>query len=190
MSTRKIVILMGSPRKAGNSATLARQLAAGARKNGAQVESFYLHELDIQPCDACDSCRGSSADDCILEDGMRELYPKLREADTFVIASPIYWFNMSAQTKLFMDRCYAFGGPEGHTLKGKRVGIVLSYADPDPFISGAVNALRTFQDSYRYIGAEIVGMVYGSAGDPGEIAQNQEVMEQAYGLGEKLAADG
>ena len=65
---------------------------------------------------------------------------------------------------------------------------MVTYADPDLFVSGAVNALRAFQDSYRYIGAEIVGMVSGSAGDPGDIRQNQEVMDRARQLGEKLAA--
>ena len=188
MDARKIVVLLGSPREHGNSAALAEQVAAGARDGGAEVESFYLHGMDIQPCDACDACRGSSADECILEDGMQEVYPRLREADALVIASPIYWFNMSAQIKLFMDRCYAFGGPQGHGLAGKQIGIVLTYADPDLFVSGAVNALRAFQDSYRYIGAEIMGMVCGSAEAPGEIRKNKEVMDQARQLGEKLAA--
>jgi multimeric flavodoxin WrbA len=143
--------------------------------------------MDISPCDACDICQDETETDCIVNDDMTELYPKLREADALVIASPVYWFTLSAQTKLFMDRCYALGSPKGYALKGKRIGIALTYGDSDPFNSGAVNALRTFQDAYNYIGAEIVGMVYGSASDPGEIRGNQAVMDEAYQLGRRLS---
>ena len=104
-----------------------------------------------------------------------------------MIASPIYWFTMSAQTKLFMDRLYAFIGPSGWGLAGKRIGIALAYADPDPFVSGAGNALRTFQDAFRHVGAPIVGMVYGRARAAGEIAGNAALVQEAFELGKALA---
>ena len=93
---------------------------------------------------------------------------------------------MSAQTKLFLDRCYALGGPEGHVLGQKRVGIVFTYGDDNAFNSGAVNALRAFQDSFNYVGAEIVGMVHGSAGEASEVRENADLMDAAYVLGERL----
>jgi multimeric flavodoxin WrbA len=189
MSRKKVLIFLGSPRKEGNSTALAKKVIAGAESAGAKVESFYLHDMDIKPCDACEACRDKSETDCILDDDMRGLFPKLRQADVIVIASPIYWFTVSAQTKLFMDRWYALGGPEGHSFKGKRFGIVLTYADTDPFTSGAVNALRTFQDALNYVGASTIGMVYGSAWEAGEIKKNQELMKKAYELGKQLAAD-
>jgi multimeric flavodoxin WrbA len=189
MSTKKILIVMASPRKEGNSSILAKQVAAGAEAVGAKVESFYLHGMNIKPCDACDACRGKTEVDCILDDDMHGLYPKLRQADVIVLASPIYWFTVSAQAKLFMDRWYALGGPEGHAFAGKRFGIVLTYADTDPFTSGAVNALRTLQDGLNYVGASMIGMVYGSAWEAGEIRKNQELMKKAYELGKQLASD-
>ena len=192
MGSQKIVIVKGSPRESGNSAILAGQVAAGAEAAGAEVESFYLHGMDIRPCDACDSCQGSADMDCIIDDDMEILYPKLRETDAIVYASPIYWFTVSAQMKLFMDRCYGLGDetsePEEHVLAGKYVGIVLTYGGDDPFDSGAVNAIRTFQDTFNYIPAEIVGIVYGAALEAGEIRKEGEVMEKAYELGEKLAS--
>jgi len=63
----------------------------------------------------------------------------------------------------------------------------MSYGDPDPFVSGCVNALRTFQDAFRYVGATMVGMVYGSADKPGEIESNQSLLDEAEALGKKLA---
>jgi multimeric flavodoxin WrbA len=186
---RKILIFMGSPRRKGNSSILAGQVAAGSEAGGAEVESFFLHDMNVHPCDACEACRDKTETDCILDDGMKDIFPKLRRADGIVIASPIYWFTVSAQTKLFMDRWYALGGPEGYALKGKRFGIVLTYADTDPFTSGAVNALRTFQDALNFIDAPIVGMVYGSAWEAGKIKDNRELMEKAYDLGKKMASD-
>ncbi len=120
---------------------------------------------------------------------MQSLYPKLVESDAWVIASPVYWFNMSAQTKIFMDRCFALWNedPEINLIYKKPIAIAMSYGDSDAFNSGCVNALRSFQDAYRYAGARIVGMVHGSAGEPGEIASNAELMAQAEETGKKLA---
>jgi multimeric flavodoxin WrbA len=192
MGSRKILILMGSPRKEGNSSTLAKQVAAGAEATGAEVESFYLHGLNIQPCTACKECRENTGKDCVIEDDMQPLYQRLRRADAVVIASPIYWFTVSAQTKLFMDRWYALGGPQAEygAFTGKRIGVVLTYGDADPFVSGAVNALRTFQDAFNYVGAEIVGMIYGSALEAGEIRNDRDLMEKAYQLGMQLGSGG
>jgi multimeric flavodoxin WrbA len=186
---RKIMVVIGSPRRKGNSAALAQRVAVGAKDTGAQVETFFLHTMDIRPCTACDACRTKLKKDCIIKDDMKRLYPKMKAADGIVIASPIYWFTVSAQTKLFMDRWYALGGDDGYELAGKKFGIVLAYADADPFISGAVNALRTFQDAFNYIGAEMVGTVYGSAWKAGEIKKNKALMDAAYALGKKMAAD-
>jgi multimeric flavodoxin WrbA len=189
MKRKKVMIVIGSPRKKGNSSILAKQVAAGAKAGGAGVDTFYLHDMKIRPCAACDACRKKTATDCVLNDDMQKLYPKLRNADAIVVASPIYWFTISAQTKLFMDRWYALGSDEGYELAGKRFGIILTYADADPFVSGAVNALRTFQDALHFVKAEIVGLVYGSAWKAGEIRRNKELMEEAYELGKKLAAE-
>ena len=190
MADTSVLIVKGSPRKSGNSAVLADQVAAGAKAAGAQVESFYLHGMRIQPCDACDFCQGAAEMDCVINDDMQILYPKVREVHAIVYASPIYWFTISAQMKLFMDRCYALGGGTDyvneHVLAGKRIGIVLTYGGDDPFDSGAVNAIRTFQDVFNYIPAEIVGMVYGYGSDAGEVKNNRVVMDRAYELGAKL----
>jgi multimeric flavodoxin WrbA len=186
---KKVMIAVGSPRTRGNSSTLAAQVAAGVKAGGAQDETFYLHGMNIKPCTACDGCRKKTHVDCVIKDDMQILYPKLRSADAVVIASPIYWFTFSAQTKVFIDRWYGLGGDEGYALAGKKFALLLSYADADPFLSGAVNALRTFQDALRFIEAELVGMVYGSASKAGEIKKNKALMKEAFELGLRLAAD-
>ena len=187
MKGKKILVFMGSPRKNGNSAILAKEAINGAKAAGAQIESFYLHGMKINPCTACDACRRKKQKDCILKDDMNPLYSKLRQADAIVNATPVYWFTVSAQTKLFMDRWYAMGGEGGYPFKGKKFGIILTYADEDPFGSGAVNALRTFQDAVSFLKAEIAGLVYGSAWEAGEIKKNKTLLKKARQLGKDLA---
>jgi len=185
--SKNILILKGSPRERGNSAALADQAAAGAKAAGAQVEAVYLHGMDIRPCDACDLCVEKRAG-CVIEDDMQLLYPKLLQADAILIASPVYWFTFSAQTKLCIDRWYAMETPKGNALAGKRIGIILTYADTDPYTSGGINAIRTFQDMFRYIRAEIVGFVYGTASNVGDVEKQPALMERAYQLGQQMAS--
>jgi len=187
MNDRYILVLNGSPRRNGNSAALAEQAAAGARSAGAEVETFFLHGMDIHPCDACESCQEATEGACIIEDDMRLLYPKLRQAAGILISSPIYWFTVSAQTKLCIDRWYALEGSQGSALAGKKFGILLSFGDTDPFTSGAINAMRTFQDIVGYIKGDVVGYVYGSSSKAGEIRTQKDLMEKAYTLGQKIA---
>ena len=201
MAAKRIVIIEASPRKNGNSTILAQEVAAGATSAGALVDIVCLADCKIGPCIACDACQESLKTDCVIQDDMASLYPRLREADVIVYATPVYWFTVSAQMKLFMDRCYALmyastvPGDDGEPvytvecdLGSKKLAVVLTYGDVDPFVSGAVNAIRTYQDMARFVGSEIAGIVYGSAFAEGEVADNQTLMKQAHALGVDLAS--
>jgi len=188
----QILVLLGSPRKKGNSAALAEQIIKGAESMGAKVEKLYLNGMKIKPCQACYSCRKENSKGCAVDDDMQSIYPKLINSDVWVIASPVYFFTMSAQTKIFMDRCFALLGNDKtkSPFVGKKIAIAMSYEDVDPFKSGCVNALRSFQDTYNYVGAKIIGMVYGRADAVGEIKANTAMMEEAEELGKKLVSEG
>jgi multimeric flavodoxin WrbA len=186
---KKVIVLLGSPRKKGNSAILADQIARGAKSVGARVETLFIHGMKIAPCKSCYACQKPNSKGCSIKDDMQTVYKKLREADAWVIASPVYWFTVSAQTKLWMDRCFALLPYASEVFVDKRIAIAMSYGDNDPFKSGCVNALRTFQDAYGYVQACIVGMVYGSAMDAGEIKKNEALMKEAEELGAQLVSD-
>jgi len=186
---KKILVILGSPRKKGNSAILAGEIAKGAKAGKAKVETIFLQEKSIAPCKACMACQKKGSKGCTIKDDMQEIYPKLLEADAWVIASPVYWFTMSAQTKLFMDRCFGLPAYRKDPFRGKRIAIAMAYGGEDPFNSGCVNALRAFQDAYRYTESEIVGMVYGSAMEAGEIRANEKLLQEAFDLGKMLAAE-
>ena len=186
IQVKRVLGLLGSPRKKGNSAALAAAAARGAESAGAEVETIYLNGLKISPCQACGSCRKAERSGCAQDDDMQVLYPKIMAADAFIIASPVYWFSMSAQTKLFMDRWYMFGAEDYRALTGKRAAVVMSYGDEDPFMSGCVNALRSFQDAFRYVGIEPVGFVYGTGGETGKPTAENRLMTKAQALGRRL----
>src|SRR5208283_5419026 len=102
MAKEKYVLaVVGSPRKHGNCDTLCDRVLAGARSAGARVEKFYLYSMDIQPCIACERCRkeDEAAGVCVqTADDMRAMYPRLKQCDGLVIASPIYWMMVSGPT--------------------------------------------------------------------------------------------
>jgi multimeric flavodoxin WrbA len=183
---KKVLILKGSPRERGNSSTLADRVAAGAAEAGLQVECVSLQTTEIRPCDGCDLCKETGVF-CVIDDDMQSLYPKLIEADAIVLASPIYWFTYSAQLKLCIDRWYGLWNAHKDVFKGKPFAIVLTYGDTDLYTSGGINAIHTFESTFRHLKAPIVGMVYGSANDPGDAEKNPDLMQSAYDLGKKLA---
>jgi multimeric flavodoxin WrbA len=181
-----VLILKSSPRKKGNSNILAASLQAGVIEAGANVESLMLHDMDIRPCDACDECQETGV--CVISDDMQQIYPLLERADSIVIASPVYWFTISAQAKLCIDRWYAIHS--SGIFRKKRIGIILTYGDDDLYSSGGINAIHTFESMFRYLDADIIGIVHGSAHECGDVEKQPELMESAYQLGQKLGANG
>jgi len=184
--TKRILVLLGSPRREGNSAILAGEIVKGAEAEGASVESLFVQDMNIEACRSCYACQQKDSKGCAVDDDMQQIYPKLIEADAWVIATPVYWFTMSAQTKLWMDRCFALH-TYGERPFDKKIAVALAYGDTDAFNSGCVNALRTFQDCFNYVGAEIVGMVYGTALNAGDMNRNTELLKKAEALGRRLA---
>ncbi len=185
--TKNILILNGSPREKGNSAVLASRASAGASEAGAQVESIYLHGLDIRACDACELCSDGA---CVIEDDMQPIYPKLAAADAILLASPIYWFTITAQLKLCIDRWYGFQGHKWQEVRHKQYGFILTYGDTDLYTSGAINAIHTYETLCRFLNSEIVGIVHGSLDAVGDAEKHPELLQQAYDLGKLLASSG
>ncbi len=103
-----IVVLSGSPRKGGNTAIMVGAFKEGAESAGHTVEVVDVAAKKIAPCCACKYCY-SHGGDCAIPDDMTEVREALKRADMVTFASPVYWFDISAQLKLAIDRMYAFG---------------------------------------------------------------------------------
>jgi len=185
---KRVLILASSPRKNSNSTILALKAAEGVKAEGGEADVVEIGHLKIAPCNACDSCLTKPEAGCVIKDDMQPLYAKIRAAQGIIFATPVYWFNMSAQMKLVIDRAYAIQDKEYFAFTGKDVGVILTYGDVDVFASGGVNALRSFQDICAFAKANLVGTVYGTANKAGEVQTNEELLQKAYDLGKKLVS--
>lgn len=184
---KRVLILTASPRNNGNSTILALKAAEGVNDIGCEADVAPIGNLKIAPCNACDICRDKPEQGCVIKDDMQPLYQKIKDSQGIIFATPVYWFNVSAQMKLFIDRTYAVHDEGRYAFTGKDVGVILTYEDEDVFVSGGINALRSFQDICAYVKANLVGMVYGSAGKAGEVQANEKLLQRAYDLGRKIA---
>lgn len=110
-----ILVVTGSPRKNGNTEIMAEEFAKSAIEAGHNVLVKKLSEKKVNPCIACEYCFTHDSV-CVQNDDMNEMLKDLDQADMLVLASPIYWFDVSAQTKCFIDRMYAFA-KKGFHLK-------------------------------------------------------------------------
>jgi multimeric flavodoxin WrbA len=102
----KIIAFLGSPRKNGNTELLLHEVIKGIEASGYPVKTFNLNSMHISPCQDCGGCDHTG--ECIVKDDMSEIYPEIRAADRIILASPIFFFALSAQSKTMIDRCQSF----------------------------------------------------------------------------------
>jgi len=101
-----IVAFHGSPRIDGNSHILLKEALRAINDTDHSIRLFRLNEMDIAPCQNCGGCEETGI--CVIKDDMEAIYQALRHADRVILASPIFFFGLSAQTKIMIDRCQAF----------------------------------------------------------------------------------
>lgn len=101
----KMLVLLGSPRKGGNSETLARQIAAPIEEGGGSVEYIHLNSLNLRPCQGCGGCDKTGV--CVVKDDMGAVFEAVDWADRILLVSPVYFYGLSAQCKIFGDRMQA-----------------------------------------------------------------------------------
>lgn len=99
----RLLVINGSPRVGGNTDLLVASALKDIDRHSHRVDIFRLNDMDIRPCQNCGGCTDTGV--CVLEDRMQQIYPSLRKADRIILASPIYFLGLSAQTKTMIDRC-------------------------------------------------------------------------------------
>ncbi|GFO54642.1 FMN reductase [Geomonas sp. Red276] len=131
-----IVTLLGSPRSQGNSSTIARRIIQAAEADGWTSRTFELNRLTYRGCQGCYACK-QGRDDCVVRDDMTEVLAAVREADLVVLATPVYYGDLSSQLKAFMDRTFSYLVPGYATaqqpsrLSPKKLIFVQSQGHPD-----------------------------------------------------------
>jgi multimeric flavodoxin WrbA len=180
----KAVIVEASPKRDGNSVTLAKQLIHGLKTNeDAELTELYLEDLDIQFCRGCWSCLKLGEPGCVIEDDMTWIYPKLNEADVIVLATPIYWWHINAQMKKFIDRFEGLLDGNGpNNLCARTLVVILTYVAEDP--DGVYLAIQMFKSIAGWAGMDLKVLQYNS--DKGHVNTAPEKLEEAYELGKIL----
>ena len=133
----KIVTLLGSPRTKGNSSTIANRFTAAAANLGAESRVFELNTLNYRGCQGCYACK-KKTDKCILEDDLSQVLAAVSEADVLVMASPVYYGDVSGQLKCFIDRTFSYLVPDYITnpkpcrlAPGKKLVFIITQGQPD-----------------------------------------------------------
>ena len=175
-----IVILVGSMRIKGNTARLAQSFAKGVAKNN-NVEIVPVADYNVNPCIGCNSCFVREGYKCFQDDDMVKIYEKLRNADIVVIASPVYFYGISAQLKAIVDRLHT---PMRNTFHIKKLGLLLVGAVQLPNLFDPI--LMQYQMVLDFFELESIGTVLvRGVKDIGDI-ENSSALEDAYALGNSL----
>jgi len=181
----KILGVMGSPRIGGNTDVLMDRALAGAQAAGADVEKVILDQLDIGPCRDCEGCAVDG--ECAQADDMIALYEKIRQAGGLVLGTPVYWWGPTAQMKAFLDRWYAIARDAVvDRLIGKRVAFIFAFGDSDPSAAEHTDGMLT--NSMRYLQMPVVGRLLASAWKREDIYKLPDKLDEAYQLGQTIAA--
>ncbi len=176
----KIVVLVGSVRKGGNTQLLAEAFAEGARQHHA-VELVYIAQQKIAPCTGCDTCRRKEGLCCVQQDDMQALYPKILQADGIVIASPVYVFGLTAQLKALIDRLH---GAMHKPTQVRKTALLSVAAAPGGRAFEAVKLQYEIAVEYFHLEDKGVLLVPGVK-NPGDI-QGNPALQEAYKLGASM----
>lgn len=174
---RSLLILVGSPRRTGNSATLAQAVQRGAEQAGVHANVRFIDDYVSSFLRDCRSCRLPDGS-CAIPDQFRGLFLEdFIAAEAVIFCSPIYWYGLSAQTKAFFDRTfcyYAASYPDSGEviagMSGKRIGLVL--ASEETYPGAALGIVHQIQEFARYTRSEFVGVVRGIGTSRGEVVRD------------------
>jgi len=181
----RLLGIVGSPRRGGNTHTLVSRVLEGAEDGGATTDLVLLEEVTVNECDGCHACWTEG--ECTQGDDMNALYPRLAEADVIVFGTPVYWYGPTALMKAFLDRFVFFNCPEHRPqVRGTRAALVVPFEEPDERTAELVVAM--FDRSFAYLEVERAGLLLApGVTRRGEVREHDALMAKAYDLGRNLA---
>ena len=181
--SKKIVILNGSPRRKGNTSALVRAFTEGAESAGHTVTEFFLDEMIIHGCMGCFGGHSGKDSPCVQKDDMDKVYPAVKESDVIILATPLYYWNMSGQIRTAVDRLFALEEGDGNLLRGQgRASALLMVAEGHGF----EDVLLYYDHLMEHLRWKNLGHILaGGNGDIGDIEGKPE-LEKAYVLGKSI----
>ncbi len=179
----RIEILVGSPRRNGNTAFLARRLAGLLEAAGAEAGLTFLYDLRIEPCRDCRACKSGRLV-CPLRDGGAALGGRLEAAAAIVLATPIYWFAPTAKTKLLIDRWRPYYGSRRLSGKGGAVLLVAGSGASDTDLADEM-----FRRTFEALGIRCLGTAVAKAFDIGDAERDEAALDRIRELARCLAVE-
>ena len=180
MMNKKVLIISSSPRKGGNSETLAAAFAKGAEEAGNQVETVYLREKQYGFCKGCLACLNLGH--CVIQDDAVEIAAKMHDADVLVFATPVYYYCVSGQLKTMLDRANPLFGTDYAFTKAYLLATAAE-AEPET-VEGAVKAVQGWVDCFER--CELADTIFaGGVNGIGDIA-GHPALERAYQAGKEI----
>ena len=180
---KKIVILNGSPRRKGNTSALVKAFTEGAESSGNTVTEFFLDGMKIHGCKGCFGGHSSRECPCVQKDDMGKIYPAVKECDVIILASPLYYWNMSGQIRTAVDRLFALEEGDGNLLRGHGRSCALLMAAEG---NGFDDVLLYYSHLMEHLRWKNLGSVLaGGNGDVGDIEGKPEI-QKAYELGKSI----
>lgn len=175
--SKKVLVLCGSPRKGGNSDLLSDEFIRGAQEAGHLTEKIRVADQKINYCIACENCTRNPGQ-CVWPDDMKGILEKMIAADVIVLATPVYFYSLSAQLKTLMDRTVA----RYTEIKNKEFYLIVSAADEEKAnMDRTLETMRGFMDCLD--GSEEKGIIYGvGAWKMGDI-KDSPALKEAYEMG-------
>lgn len=172
---KKIVILNGSPRRNGNTSALVKAFTQGAESAGNTVTEFFLDSMEIHGCRGCFGGHSSQECPCVQKDDMSQIYPAVKESDVVVLATPLYYWNMSGQIRTAIDRLFALEEGDGNLLRGhERASALLMAAEGNGFD----DVLLYYNHLVEHLRWKNLGHVLaGGNGDIGDIEGKPEIQK-------------
>ena len=177
----KIVAIVASPRLNGNTNYLVDQALEEAARLGAQTEKIILSQYRVNPCLGHTDC--NSFETCQQQDDAGWILDKFSQADGVILATPVYYYNVSAWMKAFIDRNYFLYRHDQKAQAGV-VGLVVVAGGEG--IEDALHTLELFVDASFDVNKDMIFSTTGYGDTPGEIKNNQDVVEDARKLGRRM----
>ena len=182
----KVVGIVGSPRKNGNSDVLVEAVLDGAKAAGAQTVVYYLNDLKFVGCQVCQYCKTNK--ECKIEDDAKKIIKEIISAKAVVFGSPIYFRQLTGQLVLFMDRFYCLMAPELGKIQwagGTKAMLVVSQGAPVPSMSDS--AVTNFNESMKFLGFKPVESLVNVNGNTASAKENVDLLKKAKAAGKALA---
>lgn len=178
--TKKVLILSSSPRRGGNSDTLCNEFMRGAIESGNEAEKVFLRDKTIHYCTGCSTC-SLHGKPCPQKDDAAEIIEKMVAADVIVMATPVYFYTMSAQMKTLIDRCCGLYTE----MKNKEFYFIVTAAEDDrKLMERTVDTFQGFLDCLE--NPTIKGVVHGTGvWHVGEI-KDKPALREAYEMGKEI----